>query len=96
MQVNTSLQCLQQAMQVLSNKAASEPAAYLNGLQSLKRLTEGLQNKSTVAAKDILNAQHALQKIALTPGLLPQKNNSLPYNQLQQQYFKNLKKARVN
>lgn len=93
---NTSLQTLQQAMQVLSNKAAAEPAAYLSGLQSLKRLTEALQSRGSVAEKDILAAQHALQKIASTPGLLPQKNNSLPYNQLQQQYFKNLKKARAN
>lgn len=87
---------LQQAMQILSNKAAAEPAVYLIGLQGLKKIIEALQNKKIASPKDILAAQHALQKIATAPGRLPKKTSGLPYNQLQQQYFKNLKKASAN
>lgn len=92
----TNGQTLQQAMQLLNSKAGQEPAAYLNGLQAMKKILENLQTKSPIQKADINTAENALQRMAATPALLPQKNNAMPYNQLQQQYFKNLQKANRN
>jgi len=87
---------LQQAMQLLGNQAAIEPAAYLQGYQSLKKIAEVLQSKNPVIKTDIQNAEQALQKMITAPDALPQKNNAGPYNQLQQQYFKTLQKNKGN
>jgi len=87
------MQVLQQALQVISNKAAAEPAVYLQGLQSLKKILETLQGGGKASLTDIQTAENALQKIIAAPGQLPQKTVAQPYNQLQQQYFKNLQKA---
>lgn len=87
---------LQQAMQLLGNKAAVEPAAYLQGFQSLKKIAEALLSKSLLVRADIKNAEQALQKMIAPPAMLPKKNNAGQYNQLQQQYFKNLQKTKGN
>lgn len=89
-------QKLQQAMQLLSSKAAEEPAAYLTGLQAMKKVLENVQNKVPVQKAGINTAENALQRMVAAPAQLPQKNTAMPYNQLQQQYFKNLQKANRN
>jgi len=92
----TNKQILQQAMQLLSNKAAEDPGAYLTGLQAMKKILEDLQGKTPVQNVDINATENALQRMAAAPAQLPQKNTAMPYNQLQQQYFKNLQKANRN
>jgi hypothetical protein len=87
-----NLPLLAQAMQLLAGKAATEPAAYVNGLQALKEVLAALQNKKSVQIKDINVVENALQKMAAAPAQLPQKQEGAPYNALQQQYFNNLHK----
>lgn len=89
-------QTLQQAMQLLSNKAAAEPAAYLAGLQAIKKILENLQGKAPAQVADINTTENALQRMIAVPEQVPHKNNAMPYNQLQQQYFKNLQKANTH
>lgn len=89
-------QTLQQAMQLLNTKAGQQPAAYLTGLQAMQKILENLQTNSPVQKADINTAENALQRMAAIPAQLPQKSNAMPYNQLQQQYFKNLQKANRN
>ncbi|HWB25168.1 MAG TPA: DUF4175 family protein [Chitinophagaceae bacterium] len=86
-------QLLQQAMQLLGNKAAGEPAVYLQGLQSLKKVIEALQAGKQPAIAAIQNAEGGLQKMILLPPQLPQKKQQTPANMLEQQYFKTLQKT---
>lgn len=90
---NDELQAMQQAMQLLSNNAATNPGIYLPAYQAQKKITEALQKNIGISLADIQSAENGLQQISAAPGKLPQKNTTAPANQLQQQYFKNLQKT---
>jgi hypothetical protein len=91
---NTAMQYLQASLQVLANKAAADPGAYLQGLQAVKAILAAVQNKKPVALADIKAAEAALQKIAPTPAHLPFGQAGGAYNALQRQYLINLHKKR--
>ncbi len=83
---------LQASLQILANKAATEPGAYLQGLQAVKAILAAMQNNQPVAVADISTAEAALQKITSTPAVLPFGQAAPAYNALQQQYLINLHK----
>jgi hypothetical protein len=90
--ININTRVLQQTMQILGNKAAEDPGAYIYGLQAIKQLLAALQNGKQVLLADVGTAEAALQKLAAAPTALPQPQNAAPNNTLQQQYFTNLQK----
>ena len=72
----------------LAEKAASEPAAYLNALTALRRILEpGAQIKPA----DINTAEAAFQKLIREETKLPQAKNTGPGSALSTGYFNNLK-----
>jgi len=89
---NDELQILQRSAQYLSNKAAAEPSVYLPALQSMNELLKALKNKEQLSIPGISIIENALQKMTAVPMRLPAKNNGTQYDELQQQYFKNLTK----
>jgi len=69
--------------------AADNPAAYLNALTSLRRLSAG----KTLHTKDIDLVQQAIQKMIKGATAKPQMQSALPASTLYQNYFNNLNKA---
>ncbi|HVI44735.1 MAG TPA: hypothetical protein VM802_07690 [Chitinophaga sp.] len=74
------------AMQVLSQQAATAPAAYLPALEALRRIR---QRHFTI--KDITLAQKGLRRILSAPSQNPQRSADIPGSDLQRRYFRNLK-----
>jgi hypothetical protein len=87
-----SIQLLRLAAAQLNNYAAKEPALYLGGLESMKKIITAVQNKKRSSPADILTVEKALQKMAGAPALLPSKKRTLPGWSLQDAYFRNLQK----
>ncbi|NCI49373.1 DUF4175 domain-containing protein [Sediminibacterium roseum] len=87
-----SVQTLRLASAQLGNYAAKEPAVYLDGLESMKKIITAMQENRRATAADIASAQRALQKIADAPALLPSKRTTSPRTSLQDVYFRNLQK----
>jgi hypothetical protein len=87
-----SIQLLRLAAAQLNNYAAKEPALYLGGLESMKKIITAVQNKKYLSPADIFTVEKALQKMAGAPALLPSKKRTLPGWSLQDAYFRNLQK----
>jgi hypothetical protein len=84
---NESRVLLQQGAMQLATSATANPAAYLDALQSLKRVEGGNAN-----SKDIAVAQKGLQQLLNTPAIAPYKPVVAPSTGLSKQYFNQLKK----
>ena len=78
------------ALQELAGKAAAEPGAYLDALQSLKRMIDGLAQGKAPAAADTRKAAEGLLRMTAIPEELPSGGSHLPSAYLSEAYFKNL------
>ncbi|RBL91654.1 DUF4175 family protein [Chitinophaga flava] len=81
---------LQEALKLLTTRAAVTPAVYLPALEALRRIG---QHQGT--PRDILTAQRGLQKILSAPAQQPQPAVAPVETSLPQRYFKNLKTGAI-
>ncbi|MFC4231561.1 hypothetical protein ACFOW1_06655 [Parasediminibacterium paludis] len=84
---------LAQALPIISNKASTQPTAYLPALTALKQLLlQQQQATKTINKADIIVVQKAIQKILAAPITTPQQQNAMPSKALSTEYFNQLYK----
>lgn len=86
------LELLRRASAGLSKHAASNPAGFMQALQSMKNITISLETGKAISNTDIVVAQKALYEIIPAPSRHPRQAGKTPDSSLSDTYFNNLQK----